>query len=164
MFYSGNILRRKNIRECVEKLRPRCWPEETTICYKISLVQWLITDLNVILYLSTYHTIYISVLIIFMIMPSLIINTYVSLMYELKKNGKVFTSKSVGTGPSSYEKRIYRAAVSQMLRNTDITYTPDTYPAYPHLNSNLQQTKKETTNVSWAPDDGHSSARNILSL
>jgi len=29
----------KNIRECVEKLRPRWWPEETTICYKISLVQ-----------------------------------------------------------------------------------------------------------------------------
>jgi len=28
-----------DIRECVEKLRPRCWPEETTICYKISLVQ-----------------------------------------------------------------------------------------------------------------------------
>ena len=39
-------------------------------------------------------------------------------MYELKKNGKVFTSKFVGTGPSSYEKRIYRAAVSQRLRNT----------------------------------------------
>ena len=39
-------------------------------------------------------------------------------MYELKKNGKVQTSKSVGTGPSSYEKRIYRAAVSQRLRNT----------------------------------------------
>ena len=39
-------------------------------------------------------------------------------MYELKKNGKVFTSKSVGTGPSSYEERIYRAAVSQRLRNT----------------------------------------------
>jgi len=38
-------------------------------------------------------------------------------MYELK-NGKVFTSKFVGTGPSSYEKRIYRAAVSQRLRNT----------------------------------------------
>ena len=34
------------------------------------------------------------------------------------KNGKVFTSKFVGTGPSSYEKRIYRAAVSQRLRNT----------------------------------------------
>ena len=47
-----------------------------------------------------------------MIMPLLIINTYVSLMYELKKNGKVFTSKSVGTGPASYEKRIYRAARS----------------------------------------------------
>ena len=39
-------------------------------------------------------------------------------MYELKKNGKVFTSKFVGTGLSSCEKRIYRAAVSQRLRNT----------------------------------------------
>jgi hypothetical protein len=43
-------------------------PEETTICYKISLFQ-LITNLSVILYLSTCHTIYISVLILFMIMP-----------------------------------------------------------------------------------------------
>jgi len=42
-------------------------------------------------------------------------------MYEFKKKiGKVLTSKSVGTGPSSYEKRIYRAAVSQSLRNTVI--------------------------------------------
>ena len=41
-------------------------------------------------------------------------------MYELKKNGKVFTSKFVGTGPSSYKKRIYRAAVSQRLRNTGL--------------------------------------------
>ena len=37
---------------------------------------------------------------------------------NLKKIGKVFTSKFVGTGPSSYEKRIYRTAVSQRLRNT----------------------------------------------
>jgi len=37
-----------------------------------------------------------------------------------KKIGKVFTSKSVGTGPWSYEKRIYRAAVSQRLRNTGV--------------------------------------------
>jgi len=58
-------------------------PEETTICYKISLVQ-LITNVNLILYLSTYHTVYISVLIFFMITPKLIINTYVSLMYKLK--------------------------------------------------------------------------------
>jgi len=42
-------------------------PEETTICYKISLVQ-LITNLNIILYLSTCHTIHTSVLILFMIM------------------------------------------------------------------------------------------------
>jgi hypothetical protein len=41
-------------------------------------------------------------------------------MYELKKIGKVFTSKFVGTGPSSNKKGIYRAAVSQMLRNTAI--------------------------------------------
>jgi hypothetical protein len=33
-------------------------PDETTICYKISLVQRLITNLNVILYLSTCHTVY----------------------------------------------------------------------------------------------------------
>jgi len=39
---------------------------------------------------------------------------------KLKKIGQVFTSKSVGTGPSSYEKRIYRAAVSQRLRNTEV--------------------------------------------
>jgi len=36
-------------------------------------------------------------------------------MYGLKKIGKVFTSKFVGTGPSSFEKRIYRAAVSQKV-------------------------------------------------
>jgi len=43
-------------------------------------------------------------------------------MYELEKNGKVFASKSVGTGPSSNEKRIYRAAVPQRLRNTAIRH------------------------------------------
>jgi len=42
-------------------------------------------------------------------------------MYELKKTGKVFTSKFVGAGPSSYKKRIYRAAVSQRLRNTGLS-------------------------------------------
>jgi len=39
---------------------------------------------------------------------------------NLKKFGKVFTSKFVVTGPSSFKKRIYRAAVSQRVRNTDI--------------------------------------------
>jgi hypothetical protein len=53
-----NILYRKyseenNIRECVEKL--------------ILLVQWLITNLNVIIYLSTCHTVYVSVLTLIMI-------------------------------------------------------------------------------------------------
>ena len=41
-------------------------------------------------------------------------------MYELKQIGEVFTSKFVGTGPSSYKKRIYRAAVSQRLRNSGV--------------------------------------------
>ena len=41
---------------------------------------------------------------------------------KYKINGKVFTSKSVGTGPSSYEKRIYLAAVSQRLRNTVLNH------------------------------------------
>jgi hypothetical protein len=41
-------------------------------------------------------------------------------MYELKKIGKEFTSKFVGTRTSSYKKRIYRAAVSQRLRNTGL--------------------------------------------
>jgi len=49
-------------------------------------------------------------------------------MYELKKIGKVFTSKFVETGPSSYEKkkRIYRAAGSQRLRNTVLLYVTGT--------------------------------------
>jgi hypothetical protein len=38
---------------------------------------------------------------------------------KLKKIGKTFASKFVGTGPSSYEKRIYRVAVSQRLRNSE---------------------------------------------
>jgi len=32
--------------------------------------------------------------------------------------------KFVGTGPSSYKKRIYRAAVSQRLRNTAVKHVP----------------------------------------
>ena len=39
---------------------------------------------------------------------------------NLKKIGKVFTSKFVGTGPSSYKKIIYWAAVSQRLKNTGV--------------------------------------------
>jgi len=39
---------------------------------------------------------------------------------NLKKIGKLFTSISAGTGPSFYKERIYRAAVSQSLRNTDL--------------------------------------------
>ena len=41
-------------------------------------------------------------------------------MYELKKIGKIFTCKFVGTGPSSFKKIIYWAAVSQRLRKTAV--------------------------------------------
>jgi len=58
-----------NRRALASIIPDREGPEETAVCYKISLVQWLITNLNVILYLSTCHTAYISVLILFMIMP-----------------------------------------------------------------------------------------------
>ena len=54
-------------------------------------------------------------------------------MFE--KNGKVITSKFVGTGPSSYEKRIYRAAVSQRLRNTALQEL-DSDPFHYHNMSN----------------------------
>jgi len=42
---------------------------------------------------------------------------------NLKKIGKVFTSKFVETGPSFYKKRIYRAAVSQRLGNSALGFT-----------------------------------------
>jgi len=45
---------------------------------------------------------------------------------NLKKIGKLFMSKFVGTGPSFYKKRIYRAAVSQRLINTAIAGHEDT--------------------------------------
>jgi len=57
-----------------------------------------------------------------MIMPQLIINTYVGLIYELKKIGNVLTRNSVGTGPLFFGRRIYRAVVSLSLRNTGVWY------------------------------------------
>jgi hypothetical protein len=42
---------------------------------------------------------------------------------NLKIIGKLFMSKFVGIGPSSYKKRIYWATVSQSLRNTTLDRT-----------------------------------------
>jgi len=71
------------------------------------------------------------------------------------KNGKVFTSKSVGTGPSSYEKKNYRAAVSQRLRNTGIDNARDSAETRedftarsPLLLSDCNQDWNEATNGS----------------
>ena len=47
------------------------------------------------------------------------------------KNVKVFTSKFVGTGPSSYKKIIYRAAVLQWLSNTALKHS-DKYTNVEH--------------------------------
>ena len=44
------------------------------------------------------------------------------------KDGKVFESKFVGNGLSSYEKIIYRAAVSQRLSNAGLSYWPLSEP------------------------------------
>ena len=41
------------------------------------------------------------------------------------KNWKGIYYKFVGTGSSSYEKRIYRAVVSQRLRNPALEYLPN---------------------------------------
>jgi hypothetical protein len=51
-------------------------------------------------------------------------------MYELKKLEKYLRVNLLGPGPSSYKKRIYRAAVSQRLRNT-VLY--DGYTVIPGL-------------------------------
>jgi len=48
-----------------------------------------------------------------MIMPLLIINTYVSLMYELKIIETYLGVNLLGPGPRLVKKSIYRAAVSQ---------------------------------------------------
>ena len=63
----------------------------------------------------------------------------------LKKFGKVFTSKFVGTGPSSYEKSIYRGVVSQRLRNTDLDkgkYPKESSAVKLHLNASTENKKK----------------------
>ena len=63
---------------------------------------------------------------------------------NLKKIEKVLTSKSVWTGPSSYEKRIYRAAVSQSLRNNAVTEGHD-------LKSGRKATGNTQINYYWIP-------------
>ena len=45
-------------------------------------------------------------------------------MYELEKIGKVFTSKFVGTGPSSYEKKdLPVRGLTKVERNTSFMIT-----------------------------------------
>ena len=66
VFLNRRVVARYQVLASIIPGRER--PEETTLCCRISLVQ-LITNLNVILYLSTCHTVQISVLILFMIMP-----------------------------------------------------------------------------------------------
>jgi len=49
---------------------------------------------------------------------AIIINTYVSLMYELKKMERYLQVNLLGLGPRLLKKKNYWAAVSQILRNT----------------------------------------------
>jgi len=66
-----------------------------------------------------------------------------------KKIRELFTSKFLGTGPSSYEKRIYRATVSQSLRNTAILYNCTSLVCYyfvlPGYNSDAEPTDRQDT-------------------
>ena len=56
---------------------------------------------------------------------------------NLKKIGK--ESKFVGTGPSSYKKGIYRAAVSQTLRNAGLRYPGPFYPRHKYSGTWLRR-------------------------
>jgi len=76
-------------------------------------------------------------------------------MYELKKIGKVFTSKFVGTGPSSYKKRIYRAAVPRRLRNTVQCLAHYHLPR--HFSIHLNRCKSP-----WSPGNGGSTLLQIV--
>jgi hypothetical protein len=80
---------------------------------------------------------------------------------NLKKNGKVFTSKFVGAGPSSFKKkRIYRAAVTQRLRNTGLvcSFSPNcTLDGHLHR---VTYTKNFIDTIH-SPDDEHGVARNM---
>jgi len=53
---------------------------------------------------------------------AIIINIYVSLMYELKKMERYLRVNLLEPGPRLM-KRIYRAAVSQRLRNTGVDHS-----------------------------------------
>jgi len=55
-----------------------------------------------------------------------IINTYVSLMYELRKKKleRYLRVNLLGPGPRLMKNIIYRAAVSQRLRNTSLIHQP----------------------------------------
>jgi hypothetical protein len=52
-----------------------------------------------------------------------VINTYASLMYEIKKMESYLRMNLLGPKPSSYKNIIYRAAVSQRLGNTALDLT-----------------------------------------
>jgi len=78
---------------------------------------------------------------------------------NLKKIGKVFRSKFVGTGPSSYKNRIYRAAVAQMLRNTTLRG-----PFEPKDFTSIQCQTKLAGNSSCAHLDDEISPENMARL
>jgi len=81
-------------------------PEETTVCYKISLFK-LITNLNVILYLSTYPTVYIIVIILFMIILTYLLHGVGVLLEKLNGSAgsyeipRIFGTRRFLTVPTS---------------------------------------------------------------
>jgi hypothetical protein len=60
-----------------------------------------------------------------------VINNYASLMCELKKKLKRYLRVNLfGPGPSFYKRVIYRAAVSQRLRNTGVEHKCNFLPCW----------------------------------
>ena len=65
-------------------------------------------------------------------------------MYEPKKNGKAFTSKFVGTGPSSFKKKNLPGRGLTNLRNTDLENLMNE-KALTHWGLSRQNQKKQTS-------------------
>ena len=61
--------------------------------------------------------------------------------------GKALTSKSVGTGLSTYEKRIYRTVVSQRLRNTALRRGPQISPVPGTFSSEFKRSAHTSTHL-----------------
>jgi hypothetical protein len=123
IFYSGNILTRiifVNVSKSSdpERLNNICVAnvsDQAAYCLYMELFTWMIGNFQTSKCLNIREREYRC------LCSCYVINTYASLMYELKqKLERYLRVNLLGPGPSSYKRRIYRTAVSQRLGNTVI--------------------------------------------